>query len=151
MDIQSTKFFKPTSRSMFVRIAIALMVLAAMIVLLPYKELMGLVAIPVIFVLYCIVKMLTDGTEQIAVASSVVEQRMTVKRQKIPLQSIQYIRSYSHFGTHYLIIETDENAYQMGGFLSREQKKELVSNILERIRVSFPENYVHMKHKVDRF
>jgi len=151
MDIQSTKIFKPTSRSMFKRIAIALIVLVAMILLLPYDELMGLVAIPVIFVLFCVVKMLTDGTEEVAVATSVVEQRKMGVRQKIPLHSIQYIRAYSHFGTHYLVIETDHNAYKMGGFLSREQKKDLVNHILERIRVGFPESYFHVKKKVDRF
>lgn len=151
MDIQSTKFFKPTTRSMFVRIAVALVVLLVMIVFLPYSELMGLVAIPVIFVLFCVIKMITDGTEEIAVATSVVEQRKMGVIQKIPLHSIQYIRSYSHMGTHYLIIETDHNAYKMGGFLSREQKKDLVNNIMERIRVSFPENYFYVKKKVDRF
>ena len=122
-----------------------------MILLLPYDALIGLVAIPVIFVLYCVVKMLTDGTEEIAVATSKIELRMMVKRQAIPLHSIQYIRAYSHFGTHYLVIETDHDAYQMGGFLSREQKKELVNHILERIRVNFPENYFYVKRKVDRF
>jgi len=151
MDIQSTKFFKPTTRSMFVRIAVALVVLVAMIVFLPYNELMGLVAIPVIFVLFCVIKMITDGTEEIAVATSVVEQRKMGVIQKIPLHSIQYIRSYSHMGTHYLIIETDHNAYKMGGFLSREQKKDLVNNIMERIRVSLPENYFYVKKKVDKF
>lgn len=151
MDIQSTKIFKPTTRSMFIRIAAALGVLVVMILLLPYDALIGLVAIPVIFVLYCVVKMLTDGTEEIAVATSKIELRMMVKRQAIPLHSIQYIRAYSHFGTHYLVIETDHDAYQMGGFLSREQKKELVNHILERIRVNFPENYFYVKRKVDRF
>lgn len=151
MDIHTTKIFKPTSRSMFIRIVVALLVLIAMILFLPYSELIGLVAIPIIFVLYCVVKMLTDGTEEIAVATLIVEQRMMVKKQKIPLHTIQYIRAYSHFGTHYLIIETDKNAYKMGGFLSREQKKELINNMLERIRVAFPENYFHVKHKVDRF
>jgi hypothetical protein len=151
MDIQSTKIFKPTTRSMFIRIAAALGVLVAMILLLPFNQLIGLVAIPVIFVLYCVVKMLTEGTEEIAVATSKVELRMMVKRQVIPLHSIQYIRAYSHFGTHYLVIETDHDAFQMGGFLSREQKKDLVNNILERIRVGFPENYFYVKKKVDRF
>lgn len=151
MDIQSAKLFKPTTKSMFVKILLAFIVLAAMVFLLPFNDLVGLVAIPIIFVLFCVIKMLTDGTEEIAVASSKIEQRMMVKRQAIPLHSIQYIRSYSHFGTHYLVIETDHNAYKMGGFLSREQKKELVSNILERIKVSFPENYFYVKKKVDRF
>lgn len=151
MDIQSTKVFKPTSRSMVIKIVVALLVLVAMIVFLPYDELIGLVAIPLIFVLFCVVKMLTDGTEEVAVATSVVEQRKMGVIQKIPLHSIQYIRSYSHMGTHYLIIETDHNAYKMGGFLSREQKKDLVNNIMERIRVSFPENYFYVKKKVDRF
>lgn len=151
MDIQSTKIFKPSSRAMFIRIVIAVIVLAAMIFLLPYNELMGLVAIPIIFVFFCVIKMLTDGTEEIAVATNVVEQRMAIRRQKIPLHSIQYIRAYSHMGTHYLVIETDHSAHKMGGFLSREQKKDLVNQILERIRVSFPENYFFVKKKVDRF
>jgi len=151
MDIQSTKIFKPTTKSMFIRIALALVVIAVMIIFLPFNELMGLVAIPIIFVLFCVVKMLTDGTEEIAVATHVVEQRMAIKRQKIPLHSIQYIRHYSHFGTHYVVIETDHSAYKMGGFLSREQKKDLVNHILERIRVGFPENYFYVKKKVDRF
>lgn len=151
MDIHSTKVFKPTSRSMFIRIGIALVALAAMIFFLPFNELMGLVAIPVFFVLFCVVKMVTDGSEEIAVATNVVEHRMAIKRQKIPLHTIQYIRAYSHFGTHYLVIETDHSAHKMGGFLSREQKKELVNNILERIRVGFPENYFYVKKKVDRF
>ena len=151
MDIESTKIFKPTTKSMFVRIGIALVVIAAFIIFLPYNELMGLVAIPVFFVLFCVFKMVTDGSEEIAVATTMIEQRMAVKRQKIPLHSIQYIRSYSHFGTHYLVIETDHNAYKMGGFLSHAQKKELVNHILERIRVGFPENYFYVKKKVDRF
>ncbi|MBC7750388.1 MAG: hypothetical protein H7Z73_01530 [Candidatus Saccharibacteria bacterium] len=151
MDIQSTKIFKPTSRSMFIRFAIALIVLAAMILLLPFDELMGLVAIPIFFVLFCVFKMLTDGTEEIAVATSVIEQRMMAKRQKIQLHSIQYIRAYSHFGTHYLVIETDQKAYKLGGFLSRDQKKDIVNHVLEHVRVSYPENYFYLKKKVDRF
>lgn len=151
MDIESTKIFKPTTKSMFVRFGLALLVIAALIIFLPYNDLMGLAAIPVFLALYCVFKMVTDGSEEIAVATSKVEQRMAIKRQMIPLHSIQYIRSYSHMGTHYLVIETDHHAYKMGGFLSRAQKKELVNNILERIRVGFPENYFYVKKKVDKF
>ncbi len=151
MDIQSTKTYRPTTKSMLLRMLVAVVVIAVICYFIPYQSLPGLVAVPIIMTLFCLVKMMTEGTEVIAVASTKVELGRLLGKQPILMRSIQYIRAVSHFGLHYIVIETDKESFRMGGFLSAQQKKEVVANIMEHIRVNIPENFFFVKRKVDKF
>ena len=151
MDIHTTKIYRPSTKSMLLKMSFAILIIAAIGYVLPYESLQGLVVIPAFALLFCLVKMLTEGTEVVAIASTKVEQGKFFGKQVILLKSIQYIRSYSHFGLKYIVIETDKETFKMGGFLSVHQKKAIVSNIMEHLRVDFPENFAFVKHKVDRF
>jgi uncharacterized membrane protein YhhN len=151
MDIHSTKIYRPTTKSMLLRMLGAIVVIAAISCIIPYKSLPGLIVVPVIILIFCLVKMLTEGTEVVAVASTKVEQGKFFGKQIILIRSIQYIRADSHFGLKYIVIETDKESFRMGGFLSAHQKKEVVANIMEHIRINIPENFVFVKRKVDKF
>jgi hypothetical protein len=151
MDIHNTKIYRPSTKSMLLKILVAIVIIAAMIVLIPYHSMPGLVVIPVIAILFCLMKMLTEGTEVIAIASTKIEQGKFFGQQIIQMRSIQYIRSHAHFGLKYIVIETDKKVFKMGGFLSSKQKKVIVANIMEHIRINLPETFVFMKHKVDKF
>ena len=151
MDMHSTKIYRPSTKSLLFKMFFATIVIAVFGYMLPYESLPGLVVIPAFILMFYLVKMLTEGTEVVAVASTKVERGKLFGKQVIQLKSIQYIRSYSHFGLKYILIETDKESFKMGGFLSVHQKKALVSNIMEHLRVDFPENFAFVKHKVDRF
>jgi hypothetical protein len=151
MDIHTTKIYRPSTKSMLLKMSFAIIVIAAVGYALPYESIQGLVVIPAFALFFCLVKMLTEGTEVVAIASTKVEQGKFFGKQVILLKSIQYIRSYSHFGLKYIVIETDKETFKMGGFLSAHQKKAIVANIMEHLRVDFPENFAFVKHKVDRF
>jgi hypothetical protein len=151
MDIQTTKTYRPSSKIMLLRLLIVIAVIVGISFAIPYHTLPGLAAIPVILTVFFVVKMMSDGTEVIAVASTKVELGKFLGKQIILMRSIQYIRSVSHFGLHYIVIETDKDSFRMGGFLSAQQKKEVVTNIMEHIRVNIPENFFYVKRKVDKF
>ena len=151
MDIQTTKTYRPSPKIMLLRMLIVIAVIAGISFAIPYHSLPGLAAIPVILTLFFVMRMTMEGTEVIAIASSKVELGKFLGKQIILMRSIQYIRSVSHLGLHYIVIETDKDSFRMGGFLSARQKKEVVTNIMEHIRVNIPENFFYVKRKVDKF
>jgi hypothetical protein len=151
MDIHTTKIYRPSTKSMLLKMFFAIVVIAAIGFVLPYQSMQGLVVIPAFAFLFCLVKMLTEGTEVVAIASTKVEVGKFYGKQHILINSIQYIRSYSHFGLKYIVIETDKQAFKMGGFLSVHQKKAIVANIMEHLRVDFPDHFAFVRHKVDKF
>lgn len=151
MDIQTTKTYRPSPKIMLLRLLIVIAVIVGMSVAIPYHSLPGLAAIPIVLTLFFIIRMTAEGTEVIAVASTKVELGKFLGKQIILIRSIQYIRSVSHLGLHYIVIETDKDSFRMGGFLSAKQKREVVTNIMEHIRINIPENFFYVKHKVDKF
>ena len=151
MDIQTTKTYRPSPKIMLLRMLIVIAVIVGISFAIPYQSLPGLAVIPVILTLLFVMRMTVEGTEVIAIASTKVELGKFLGKQIILMRSIQYIRSVSHLGLHYIVIETDKDSFRMGGFLSARQKKEVVTNIMEHIRVNIPENFFYVKRKVDKF